>query len=156
MELTPVWEYVSDMVMGGVSTGKIRSENISGRTATRLTGHVSLENNGGFVQMAFDLMPDGQNFNAAGWTGIELDVIGNLENYDCRLRTDLLERPWQSYRTSLVAPEKWARLQLSFVEFQPHRTRMPLNLTRIRRIGVLAIDREFEADIAVSSVRLFR
>lgn len=156
MELKPVWEYVSDMVMGGISTGKIQSEKIRGRTATRLTGHVSLENNGGFVQMAFDLMPDGQNFNAAGWTGIELDVIGNLENYDCRLRTDLLERPWQSYRTSLLAPGTWAPLQLPFIEFQPHRTTLPLNLTRIRRIGVLAIGREFEADVAVSSVRLFR
>ena len=156
MELKPSWEYVSDMVMGGISTGKIQSEKIRGRTATRLTGQVSLENNGGFVQMAFDLMPDGQNFNAAGWTGIELDVIGNLENYDCRLRTDLLERPWQSYRTSLLAPGTWAPVQLPFVEFQPHRTTMPLNLTRIRRIGLLAIGREFEADIAVSSVRLFR
>tara|TARA_B100000214_G_C23422740_1_gene381186 strand:- start:7 stop:477 length:471 start_codon:yes stop_codon:yes gene_type:complete len=156
MEFTPKWEYVSDMVMGGVSIGEIRTENIRGRIGTRLTGDVSLDNNGGFLQMAFDLLPDSQILNAESWTGIELDVIGNLKKYDCRLRTDLLARPWQSYRTSLVAPKHWTLIQLPFAEFRPHRTTIPLDLTRIRRIGVLAIGREFNADVAVSSVRLFR
>jgi hypothetical protein len=72
MELDTPWEFVSDTVMGGVSSGRILKETISGRKATRLTGNVSLENNGGFVQMAFDLNDDGSAFDASSFNAIEL------------------------------------------------------------------------------------
>ena len=45
------WEFISDQVMGGVSFGDykiISEENVS---FIRLTGFVSLENNGGFIQV---------------------------------------------------------------------------------------------------------
>jgi len=79
MELTPRWEYVADTVMGGVSTGQIASRQIAGCKTTQLTGTVSLDNNGGFVQMATDLRPDGSALDASAFTGIELEVIGNGE-----------------------------------------------------------------------------
>ena len=40
MEFTPAWEYVSDTVMGGVSSGAIKTEVVAGRVATRLAGQV--------------------------------------------------------------------------------------------------------------------
>ena len=52
-QLTPNWEFVSDTVMGGVSSGGVAEEIVGGRNATVLRGKVSLENNGGFIQMAF-------------------------------------------------------------------------------------------------------
>ena len=58
MELKSRWEFVSDTVMGGVSQGRIEEVDIFGRHATRLKGDVSLDNNGGFVQMAFDINDD--------------------------------------------------------------------------------------------------
>ena len=50
-------ELLSDRVMGGVSSGTLRREVVRGRAALRLEGDVSLENNGGFIQMALDLDP---------------------------------------------------------------------------------------------------
>lgn len=99
--ITPDWEFVADTVMGGNSTGRVSRETVQDRDAIRLQGMVSLDNNGGFVQVAGDVaLPE----NPANWTGLALDITGNGEAYDLRLRTDDLARPWQSYRTDFTAP----------------------------------------------------
>ena len=46
------WQYFSDRVMGGVSQGSAEIAEVGGRQALRLSGEVSLENNGGFIQAA--------------------------------------------------------------------------------------------------------
>lgn len=153
LELHPAWEFFADTVMGGVSTGQVSQESIAGRSATRLTGEVSLENNGGFVQMAFDINPDGSNFDSSAYHGIEIDVLGNDDVYDLRLRTSDLTRPWQSYRTSFKATSDWSTVKLAFTDFAPHKTDVPFDARHLRRIGVLGIGRVFDADVAISSVR---
>jgi hypothetical protein len=114
------WRLVTDRVMGGVSQGTLVNEIASGRPALRMRGDVSLENSGGFVQMALDLAMDGGVVDASGWIGIELDVIGNDEEYGVHLRTDAVERPWQSYRQSFQAGPAWQTVQLAFADFVPH------------------------------------
>ena len=155
LELRPNWEFVADTVMGGVSTGQIAKLEVSGLSATRLTGQVSLENNGGFVQMAFDINNDGSIFDVSKYEGIEIDVFGNDEEYDIRLRTSDLTRPWQSYRALFIARPEWSTTRLGFSEFVPHKTETPFNVRRLRRIGVLGIGREYDADVSVSGVRFF-
>nr|WP_147111591.1 CIA30 family protein [Tateyamaria sp. syn59] len=155
MELSPEWEYVADTVMGGVSSGQANVEVVEGREAVRLTGTVSLENNGGFVQIAFDLA-DGAVFDASGFTGVALDVLGNGESYDLRLRTDALTRPWQSFRSEFLAPDEWTTIRIPFTEFEAHRTEASFDPARLRRVGILAIGREMQADVAVSGVRFYR
>ncbi len=155
-ELVPAWEYVADTVMGGVSTGDCLVETYKGRKATVLRGDVSLENNGGFVQIASDLNADGSRYDAGAWDGIELTVCGNGAKYDFRLRTDALSRPWQSFRTDFVAPVTWRALRLPFAHVIPHRTDATFDAARLRRIGVLAIGREMRAEIAVAAVHLYR
>ena len=49
------WQLFTDRVMGGVSNGTMIREMVAGRPAIRMRGDVSLENNGGFVQMSLDL-----------------------------------------------------------------------------------------------------
>lgn len=156
LELTPRWEFVADTVMGGNSTGHITEVTRDGRKATRLQGDVSLENNGGFVQMAFSPASDGHSFDASNWTGIEAQVFGNCETYEMRLRTDQLAQPWQSYRQTFFAPAEWTAVQLPFSEFLANKTDVRFDPARIRRIGVLAYGRKFEADVAISTVRLYR
>ena len=151
-QLAPDWEFVADTVMGGVSAGTLSSALVDGRTAARLTGHVSLENNGGFVQMAFNIHADGSAFDASTYEGIEVDVLGNGETYDLRLRTMDLARPWQSYRASFVAPEKWTSVRIPFRDVVRHKTDVPFDPSKLRRIGILAIGRVFEADVAVARV----
>ena len=70
--------------MGGVSDGSMTREMVSGRPAIRMRGEVSLENNGGFVQISLDLDPDGEPVDVSAWRGIELDVFGNNEDYTSR------------------------------------------------------------------------
>lgn len=151
MQLSPQWEYVSDQVMGGVSTGALAFEDAGTEQIAHLTGRVSLDNNGGFVQMAFDLAVD-----AAGWRGIALEVRGNGNTYDVRLRTTQLTRPWQSFRTEITATPDWQTHRLPFDAFTPHRTDAAFDAGALRRVGILGIGREFEVDIAVRRVSLYR
>ena len=140
---------VSDTVMGGRSSGTLTRETVQGREAWRLQGTVSLENNGGFIQMAADVP------GASGFTGIELSATGNGETYNIHLRTSDLTRPWQSYRQSFIAGPEWETHRIPFADFAPHRTEAPLDLSRLRRIGIVAIGREFEADVSVANVAFY-
>lgn len=122
MKLHPTWEFISDTVMGGVSLGQISIEEIAGRHATRLKGDVSLDYNGGFVQMAFDINDDGSASDVSSFNAIELGVFGNNETYDIRLRTNDLTRPWQSYRASFEVPPAWTSVAIPLIDFIPHKT----------------------------------
>ncbi len=156
MDLAPDWEFVGDTVMGGVSEGAVTKAEIAGRPATRLVGRVSLENNGGFVQMAFDLQSEGGALDASDFTGIEIEVFGNGEKYDLRLRTTALTRPWQSFRTDFVAPAEWTTLRIPFSEIVPNKTDARFDAADLRRIGILGYGREMEADVAIAAIRLYR
>jgi hypothetical protein len=147
------WQLFTDRVMGGVSNGTMVREAIAGRPAIRMRGDVSLENNGGFVQIAIDLAPDGNAADASPWQGVELDVFGNGEEYGVHLRTEDLTRPWQSYRQSFHADPQWRTIQFRFKDFVPYRTEVPLDTRRLRRIGLVAIGRAFSADLAVGGLR---
>jgi len=46
------WQLFTDQVMGGVSKGTMVRDAVAGRAAIRMRGDLSLENNGGFVQIA--------------------------------------------------------------------------------------------------------
>jgi hypothetical protein len=147
------WQLFTDQVMGGVSKANMTRDVITGRPAIRMSGDVSLENNGGFVQIALDLSPDGRAVDASVWSGIELDIFGNGEDYAVCLRTDELTRPWQSYRQIITANAEWRAVQLPFDHFVPYRTDVPLDPHRLRRIAVVAIGRAFSADLALGGLR---
>ena len=142
--------------MGGVSRGSVTSERVLGRNATRLRGQVSLENNGGFIQMALDLNAISSQVDFSSWTGIEIDVVGNEETYDLRLRTNTLTKPWQSFRATFSASRQWKAVPILFTDIKPHRTDIEFNPSQLSRIGILAIGRVFNADIAVSAVRFYK
>jgi hypothetical protein len=150
------WQLFTDTVMGGVSKATMARETIEGRAVIRLRGNVSLENNGGFVQISLDFVPDGGPIDASSWSGIEVDVYGNGEEYAINLRTTDLTRPWQSYRQAFRAAPNWGTVRLPFNRFVPNRTDIPLDLHRLRRLGIIGIGREFTADISVGGVRFFR
>jgi len=147
------WQLVTDGVMGGVSQGSVFRDVVAGRPAIRMQGDVSLENNGGFVQIALDLAPQGNSIDASAWRGIELDAFGNGEEYGVHLRTEELARPWQSYRMSFRAEPSWRTVRLPFQDFVPHRTGTLLDTRRLRRIGIVAIGRAFRADLAIGGLR---
>lgn len=150
------WRLISDRVMGGVSEGTARIETVAGRRALRMRGRVSLEDEGGFVQIARDLAEDGGTVDLSAYAGLELDVLGAGEEYGAHLRTSDVARPWQSWRAGFRAEPGWRRLRLPFSGFRPHRIEAPLDLARARRLGLVAIGRAFEADLALARVAFYR
>ncbi|MEM8981264.1 MAG: CIA30 family protein [Pseudomonadota bacterium] len=152
--IDPVWGYVADTVMGGVSEGQITRFAHDGRDGMRLRGDVKLENNGGFIQMASNLDPS--KVSEGGIQGISFETIGNGQTYEVGLRTTDLTRPWQSYRAVFSTSSAWTKIDIPFADFAPNRTDVPLNITRIRRIGVLAVGRAFEADVAIANLCFVR
>jgi len=140
---------ITDGVMGGVSSAEAEVEDVDGRRALRLRGRVRLENNGGFVQLATDLSVD-----ASPFSHLRLVVRGNDETYGCHLRTTDVQRPWQSYRQSFDAPATWTTVDLPLQHFTPHRLTTPFDPRRLRRLGLIAIGRPFEADLAVHTIHL--
>lgn len=72
------WAGVTDRVMGGRSSGTLAREEYHGRMANVLRAKVSLENNGGFVQMATDLALNpavSSTVDASKFDGIEADLF---------------------------------------------------------------------------------
>lgn len=149
------WRLVTDTVMGGVSQGTVQLGEFEGRTAARMRGAVSTANNGGFIQIALDLSPDGGAFDATGFHGIAAELLGNDETYGLHLRTTDLARPQQSYRQSFQTERRWRVVEFPFVAFSPHRTDAPLDVSRLRRIGLVAIGREFDADLSIARLWLY-
>jgi hypothetical protein len=149
------WAASSDKVMGGVSQAQMRRLTHAGQACIELSGAVSLENNGGFVQLALDLDADGQNTDARAYRGLRMLISGNGEPYGVHLRTTALARPWQSYRAQFEANESWAQVLLPFASFVPHRVDAPLDLSMLRRIGFVAIGRAFDAQLRIARLEFY-
>lgn len=155
-KLGSTWRGVSDRVMGGVSEASISHEVNGGGNCLRLSGDVRLENNGGFIQAALDFTPDGGNLDASDFTGIRLVAKGNGQQYSLHLRTADNTRPWQSYRAHFMARSDVQTFKLPFSEFDPYRIAEPLDITKLRRIGLVAIGREFHADLKICRIGFYR
>ena len=149
------WHLFTDQVMGGVSRGNMIRKVIGGRSAIHMGGDVSLENNGGFIQISLDLAPAGEVLDAQNWNGIEVDVYGKACEYELRLRTSDLPQRWQSYRQAFTVETSWKTVKLPFDKFELHRTETPLNILRLRRLGLVAIGRAFSVDFALGGIRFF-
>lgn len=150
------WRVVSDQVMGGFSSGLIVHDMIGGRGCLHLSGEVRLDNQGGFIQAALDLTSSGETVDATHYAGVRITVRGNDQIYSVHLRTVDTIRPWQSYRTHFTAGAQWETMDLPFATFSPHRVTAPLDITHLRRIGLVAIGRAFHADLAISDLHFYR
>lgn len=148
------WRAVTDKVMGGRSESSLTTAVFEGRQCLWLSGTVSLENNGGFVQASLDLCKSGL-LDASAYSGIEIEIFGNGEMYNLHLRTDDTRIVWQSYRACFQAKPYWQTIRLSFESFQKHRIDKPLDKTKLRRLGVVAIGRVMQADIYIAKVALY-
>lgn len=148
------WRMVSDRVMGGRSSGELNVHHHLRRACLRLQGDVSQDNNGGFLQMTLEL-GQGDRFDASGFTGLEIEIAGNSESYNLHLYTADLWQPWQSYRNHFEVEQRWQKIRLPFDAFEPYRSGQRLRADRITRLGIVAIGREFHADVCLGRVSLY-
>ena len=143
------WHTENDVVMGGVSSSQVTyvSEEGAQKGLARFSGHVSLENNGGFAQILYDK----KTLDLSGFEGIELHVRGDGQTYQLRLETNA-DRV--AYAQSFVAKDEWQHVRLPFADFKPtfRGEDVPdapeLNLASIRTVGFLIGNGE-EADFAL-------
>jgi hypothetical protein len=150
------WEGVSDEVMGGLSKVSINSIVIEDKNCLRLSGQVCLDNNGGFIQAALNLDARSGTIDASKFTGIFLVARGNDEKYSVHIRTPDNTRAWQSYRSHFIASSVWNVVELPFSEFIPHRLTEPLDVMRLRRIGIVAIGRKFYANLTICKIGFYQ
>lgn len=149
------WRLVTDGVMGGVSNGRLELTEQDGSPCLHMTGEVSTRNNGGFIQAVFDL-EDFDRPTLASYRGVWLRVRGNAQQYNLHLRTHGLSFPWQAYRVTFEAGPGWSVLHIPFSAFVPYKISNQLDRGRISRIGIVAIGRDFSADVCVSGIGFFR
>lgn len=147
------WMGFTDQVMGGRSEGLARLDEIDGRPCLRLTGQVNTRG-GGFIQIALDFGEGRKPFDATQFEGLELDVYGNNEDYNCHIRTTDVRWYEQSYQATFHAPSQWTTIALPWNAFTPYKISAPLNVSRLLRLGILGWMRDFDADIAISRVSL--
>lgn len=153
--LGPQWRLVSDQVMGGVSRGTLIIDRYQHRSCLRMRGDVSTAHNGGFLQMALSLSDYGP-FDASDYTGIQMDIAGNNESYNLHLRTADLSQPWQSYRSSFTVTDDWQSWRFPFNKLEAYRTTQAFNATRLLRIGLVAIGRNFAVDLCMAAMTFYR
>lgn len=147
------WKYIADGVMGGVSDGRAEFANNAEPAHIRLTGTVSTENNGGFIQVR-RLMPDAW---PEGTEGLTLDVRGNGEDYYVFLRTSEMTRPWHFYNASFRAEGDWSTVQIPLGDFERSHDFLadPIDPQTVISIGLVAYGRDHLADLSVGSVALY-
>ena len=109
------WCFVTDKVMGGISSGSLEFKQEDETYFYRMTGELSLENNGGFIQFRTKLEnhPKGKSFK-----GVRLRVRGNNNEYAVHVRTKYLFLPWQYYESAFQATDTWATVELPFTSFK--------------------------------------
>lgn len=147
------WRFFADTVMGGVSTGQVSFLSESGIQFAQMTGSVSTENNGGFIQMRTDLSsaPPGEI------AGVRLIVRGNNQQYFVHLRTRGTVLPWQYYQSGFLATGDWTEVLLPLASFQPS-GRMLRKIPKaqsLKSVGVVAFGRDHDAKVDVREIGFY-
>lgn len=150
------WRGFSDRVMGGVSDATFGPAIVAGRSCFRLAGRVTRDRGGGFIQMALDLGPRGAGFDAAAYDGVDILVHGNDEDYNMHVRTADCGWYEESYRCTFRAGPRWQRLRFAWMDFRPNGLTAPLDTAHLQRIALLGWMRDFNADLALAEIALYR
>ena len=109
---TDDWVPINDVVMGGVSAGRLEA---TGNDTVAFTGLVSLNNNGGFASVR---SRPGKH-DLGGYSGLELRFRGDGRRYKINLKTDL-RADGILYRAVFETREdEWQALRLPFEDFLP-------------------------------------
>ena len=148
------WNFITDQVMGGVSTGKFVVETVDGEICYRMTGDVSTKNNGGFIQIRTKLSPE---INSNEYNGVYVKVYGNEKNYNIHLRTGLTLAPWQYYSYTFPTTKNWTEIKAPFEKFKKSNFYQPKSLIgqSIKSVGLVAGFNDFKSDICLSEIGFY-
>ena len=144
------WRFIADTVMGGISTGNVSFLTENKDTYARMTGNVSTQNNGGFIQFRMKLpspLPKSV-------VGLRLVVRGNDQKYFMHLRTAGTFLPWQYYQAGFEVNRDWSDVRLPFKAFKASGNflRAVPQPESLKSVGIVAFGRDHEAEIEVREV----
>ncbi len=148
------WRFVTDAVMGGLSTGKVDIHKIDGQNCYQMTGNVSTKNNGGFIQIRTEIIP---NLKISDFEGIYLKIYGNNASYGIHIRTEFTLAPWQYYSNYFKSPNQWITIKLPFEKFNKSNFYQPkiLKSQKIKSIGLVAGFKDYKANICLSEIGFY-
>ena len=143
-----------DGVMGDLSEGKVKVDQINNLPCYRMTGNVTTENNGGFIQIRSLFKP---TISANDYQGIYLKVYGNNKKYFLHIRTAFTVAPWQYYAYGFNVQSNWIEIKAPFSNFKKSNFYQPKKLVnqKIKSIGLVAGFDDFQADICLAEIGLY-
>ena len=144
------WRYIADDVMGGISSGKVEFINIDGKSNALLTGNVSTENNGGFIQIRKEL----KDINLSKADSIRIVARGNNEKYFIFLRTTGTILPWQYYSYEFNVKNEFSEVIMPISDFKKSGMLLAnqINPKKITSIGIVAYGRDHYAELYVKEL----
>lgn len=104
------WYIEEDQVMGGVSTGSI---SITDNGHGLFKGHVSLENNGGFSSVHYDL----SKMKIEDYDTVSIRLKGDGKDYQFRISAD--DNDKFEYVKEFSTSGEWEEVKIPLKEFYP-------------------------------------
>ena len=144
------WTYIADNVMGGISKGGVEFNLVDGDVHALLSGNVSTENNGGFIQIRREL----KNIDLSKAKSIRVYARGNNEKYYIFLRTTGTILPWQYYSHEFTVNEEYNEFIMPIKDFKKSGSLLvkQINPKKITSIGIVAYGRDHYAELYVKEL----
>ena len=149
------WRLITDRVMGGVSDGERLFGSDECFNYINMKGNVSLENNGGFVQVSLPLTDGATKLDATDYSGIRLWIKGNSEEYYIHLKNNKTRLPWQYYSADFTASENWKQVEIPFERFKPQALNDKLAVDSLTRIAIVGAKKAYEIDLNIGPIELY-
>ncbi|MGB5270432.1 CIA30 family protein [Eudoraea sp.] len=104
------WSVVNDGVMGGLSKGNF---SVNDKGDGFFTGHVSLENNGGFSSVRYNF----ESKSVSSYKKITIRLKGDGKRYQIRVKTRVSD--YYSYIAYINTNGEWQTLEILFSNMIP-------------------------------------
>lgn len=146
------WRYISDDVMGGVSKGSVSFSEHDGKNIALLSGKISTENNGGFIQIRKKI----ENNDLKNARYVKIIAKGNNQKYFIHLRTTGTILPWQYYAHDFKVSENFQEYILPIEKFKKSGSFLftKINPKTIKSIAVVAFGRDHKAEIYIKEITI--
>ncbi len=148
------WKYISDDVMGGVSKGELKFFTVDDHAVAFLSGKVSTENNGGFIQIRRKF----QYNQLKELSKIKVIAKGNNERYFLHIRTKKTILPWHYYQISFDVSKVYSEKILLLNNFVKSSALLPKKIkpNDINSIGIVAFGKNHDVELYIKKIEFMK
>ena len=151
------WKGFTDQVMGGISEISVVRIPDSEGPFIRMQGSVSLENNGGFIQISLKLEKPGLYFDGTSYRGVRVKVRGEGSGYYIFIRNSSTLFPWKYYAAPVPVTEEWQTVDIPWEAFEPgdYGRMGEFKVKRLRSVALVAYGKEFNANVDLKEIGFY-